>query len=144
MDVTHCNIMWHFDMFVTLKVFKLIGPSNDGQRQGRGTYLHVYKLTCKNKKQFFWGQDLWHLSWLGVLFEQLIVRLINPTINRSTYIVRTLFKQFWDCSKKRHFPNVHGKMSNFMCICPKKWFIVSHLVSFVYCPFEELVTSLIH
>jgi hypothetical protein len=26
-------------MFVTLKVFKLIGPSNDGRRQGRGTYL---------------------------------------------------------------------------------------------------------
>jgi hypothetical protein len=24
---------------VTLKVFKLIGPSNDGRRQGRGTYL---------------------------------------------------------------------------------------------------------
>jgi hypothetical protein len=31
--------MWHFDMFVTLKVFKLIGPSNDGRRHGRGTYL---------------------------------------------------------------------------------------------------------
>jgi hypothetical protein len=31
--------MWHFDMFVTLKVFKLIGPSNDSRRQGRGTYL---------------------------------------------------------------------------------------------------------
>jgi hypothetical protein len=29
-------------MFVTLKVFKLIGPSNDGRRHGRGTYLlHV-------------------------------------------------------------------------------------------------------
>jgi hypothetical protein len=26
-------------MFVTLKVFKLIGPSNDGQRHGRVTYL---------------------------------------------------------------------------------------------------------
>jgi hypothetical protein len=37
--VTHCEIMWHFDMFVTLKVFKLIGPSNDGRRHGRGTYL---------------------------------------------------------------------------------------------------------
>jgi hypothetical protein len=24
---------------VTLKVFKLIGPSNDGRRHGRGTYL---------------------------------------------------------------------------------------------------------
>jgi hypothetical protein len=31
--------MWHFDMFVTLKVFKLIGHSNDGRRHGRGTYL---------------------------------------------------------------------------------------------------------
>jgi hypothetical protein len=26
-------------MFVTLKVFKLIGPSNDVRRHGRGTYL---------------------------------------------------------------------------------------------------------
>jgi hypothetical protein len=26
-------------MFVTLKVFKLIGPSNDCRRHGRGTYL---------------------------------------------------------------------------------------------------------
>jgi hypothetical protein len=31
--------MWPFNMFVTLKVFKLIGPSNDGWRHGRGTYL---------------------------------------------------------------------------------------------------------
>jgi hypothetical protein len=29
-------------MFVTLKVFKLIGPSNDGQRHGRGTYLFLF------------------------------------------------------------------------------------------------------
>jgi hypothetical protein len=28
-------------MFVTLKVFKLIGPSNDGRRHGRGTYLFI-------------------------------------------------------------------------------------------------------
>jgi hypothetical protein len=28
-------------MFVTLKVFKLIGPSNDGRRHGRGTYLFL-------------------------------------------------------------------------------------------------------
>jgi hypothetical protein len=28
-------------MFVTLKVFKLIGPSNDGQRHGMGTYLLI-------------------------------------------------------------------------------------------------------
>jgi hypothetical protein len=28
-------------MFVTLKVFKLIGPSNDGRRHGRGTYLFM-------------------------------------------------------------------------------------------------------
>jgi hypothetical protein len=27
------------DMFVTSKFFKLIGPSNDGRRHGRGTYL---------------------------------------------------------------------------------------------------------
>jgi hypothetical protein len=28
-------------MFVTLKVFKLIGPSNDSRRHGRGTYLFL-------------------------------------------------------------------------------------------------------
>jgi hypothetical protein len=35
-------------MFVTLKVFKLIGPSNDGQRHGRGTYLfyNVFIYVC--------------------------------------------------------------------------------------------------
>jgi hypothetical protein len=31
-------------MFVTLKVFKLIGPSNDGRRHGRGTYLFRAEL----------------------------------------------------------------------------------------------------
>jgi hypothetical protein len=35
-------------MFVTLKVFKLIGPSNDGRRHGRGTFLFfVDALCCK-------------------------------------------------------------------------------------------------
>jgi hypothetical protein len=29
---------------VTLKVFKLIEPSNDGQRHGRGTYLLKLEL----------------------------------------------------------------------------------------------------
>jgi hypothetical protein len=37
--VTHCDTIWHFDMFVTLKVCKLIGPSNDSRRHVRGTYL---------------------------------------------------------------------------------------------------------
>jgi hypothetical protein len=32
-------------MFVTLKVVKLIGPSNDGRRHGRGTYL--FQSTCQ-------------------------------------------------------------------------------------------------
>jgi hypothetical protein len=40
-DVTHCDTMWYFDMFVTSKVFQLIGPSNDGRRHGRGTYLYI-------------------------------------------------------------------------------------------------------
>jgi hypothetical protein len=31
-------------MFVTLKVFKLIGPSNDGRRHGRGTYLFIEQI----------------------------------------------------------------------------------------------------
>jgi hypothetical protein len=30
-------------MFVKLKVFKLIGPSYDGRRHGRGTYLFSWK-----------------------------------------------------------------------------------------------------
>jgi hypothetical protein len=31
-------------MFVILKFFKLIGPSNDGRRHGRGTYLFIMTL----------------------------------------------------------------------------------------------------
>jgi hypothetical protein len=31
---------------VTLKVFKLIGPYNDGRRHGRGTYLFILDLAC--------------------------------------------------------------------------------------------------
>jgi hypothetical protein len=31
-DGTHCDIMGHFNMSVTPRVFKLIGPSNDGRR----------------------------------------------------------------------------------------------------------------
>jgi hypothetical protein len=38
-DVTHCHTIWQFDKYVTPKVFKFIGPSNDGRRHGRGTYL---------------------------------------------------------------------------------------------------------
>jgi hypothetical protein len=33
-------------MFVTLNVFKLIGPSNDGRRHGRGTYLFFLEAFC--------------------------------------------------------------------------------------------------
>jgi hypothetical protein len=43
-DDTHCDTMWHFDMFVILTIFKLIGPSNDGRRHGRGTYLFTSEL----------------------------------------------------------------------------------------------------
>jgi hypothetical protein len=38
-DVTHCDTMRHCYTSVTPKVFKFIGPSKDGQRHGRGTYL---------------------------------------------------------------------------------------------------------
>jgi hypothetical protein len=34
--------MWHNNTFVTQQVF--IGPSNDGRRHGRGTYLFIFKL----------------------------------------------------------------------------------------------------
>jgi hypothetical protein len=33
---------------VTLKVFKLIGPSNDGRRHGRGTYLFFQRMNLLN------------------------------------------------------------------------------------------------
>jgi hypothetical protein len=33
-------------MYVALKVFKLIGPSNDGRRHGRGTYLLGCTIVC--------------------------------------------------------------------------------------------------
>jgi hypothetical protein len=53
--------MWHFDMFVTLKVFKLIGPSNDGQRHGRGTYLFFNNTPSLFVGQIFICGD--RLSW---------------------------------------------------------------------------------
>jgi hypothetical protein len=43
---------------------------------------------------------------VGVLFEQLIVRLIGLNI------IRTLFEQFWDCSNKGHNKKLLSKMSN--------------------------------
>jgi hypothetical protein len=33
--------MWHYNSFVTPQVFQFIGPSNDGRRHGRGTYLFL-------------------------------------------------------------------------------------------------------
>jgi hypothetical protein len=36
--------MWHYNTFVTPQVFQFIGPSNDGRRHGRGTYLLVSNL----------------------------------------------------------------------------------------------------
>jgi hypothetical protein len=41
-----------------------------------------------------------------VLFEQLIVQLIG------LHIIRTLFKQFCDCSNNGHNKNLLSKMSN--------------------------------
>jgi hypothetical protein len=41
-------------MFVTLKVIKLIGPSNDGRRHGRGTYLLLKK--SEEKRRHFGSQ----------------------------------------------------------------------------------------
>jgi hypothetical protein len=42
-------------MFVTLKVFKLIGPSNDGRWHGRGTYLF---LLVDLNGNFIWNNVL--------------------------------------------------------------------------------------
>jgi hypothetical protein len=39
-------------MFVPLKVFKLIGPSNDGRRHGRGTYLLALELLFPHYNTF--------------------------------------------------------------------------------------------
>jgi hypothetical protein len=38
---------------VTLKVFKLIGPSNDGRRHGRGTYLFLSMLLSSDAEAYF-------------------------------------------------------------------------------------------
>jgi hypothetical protein len=42
-------------MFVTLKVFKLIGPSNGGRRYGRGTYLFSLYLVLLSVLDMFTG-----------------------------------------------------------------------------------------
>jgi hypothetical protein len=41
-------------MFVTLKVFKLMGPSNDGRRHGRGTYLFDLERGPTKSMLIFW------------------------------------------------------------------------------------------
>jgi hypothetical protein len=51
---------------------------------------------------------------LGVLFEQLIVRLIG------LHIARTLFEQFWDCSNNGYNKNLLIKMSNSYIYLSKK------------------------
>jgi hypothetical protein len=42
-EVTHCDTIFNFDKYVTPKVFKFSGPSNDGRRHGRGTYLFILR-----------------------------------------------------------------------------------------------------
>jgi hypothetical protein len=39
---TNCDTTQHCDTSVTPKVFKFIGPSKDGRRHGRGTYLSFH------------------------------------------------------------------------------------------------------
>jgi hypothetical protein len=60
-------------MFVTLKVFKLIGPSNDGRRHGRGTYLFIYDLfsnyELKNAMHWRVQRDVALLSFLHYLLH---------------------------------------------------------------------------
>jgi hypothetical protein len=46
-------------MFVTLKVFKLIGPSNDGRRHGRGTYLLLNEASYKRVGGSFFFAKAW-------------------------------------------------------------------------------------
>jgi hypothetical protein len=41
MTMREFDTMRHYDPFVTLNIFQLIGRSNDGRRQGRGTYLFL-------------------------------------------------------------------------------------------------------
>jgi hypothetical protein len=37
------DTIWHYSTFVRPQVFQFIGPSNDGRRHGRGTYLFLLK-----------------------------------------------------------------------------------------------------
>jgi predicted RNA-binding protein YlxR (DUF448 family) len=68
-------------MFVTLKVFKLIGPSNDGQRHGRGTYLFSKKenigfIARRNCSQ----STIWHNKYHMILSR--IIKYLEKTRNR--------------------------------------------------------------
>jgi hypothetical protein len=40
-QLNRCDTMWDCDTSMTLKVVQYIGPSNDGRRHGRGTYLFI-------------------------------------------------------------------------------------------------------
>jgi hypothetical protein len=62
-------------MFVTLKVFKLIGPSNDGRRHGRGTYLFFVKRinTVRWELELFpWGSGTEFIKQISGLYPDFI------------------------------------------------------------------------
>jgi hypothetical protein len=61
-------------MFVTLKVFKLIGPSNDSRSYARGTYLFpVYLQHTENSKKLFFS------AWIYVSCRCVPVLLQHPS-----------------------------------------------------------------
>jgi hypothetical protein len=56
---------WHLNTFVTPQVFQCIGPSNDGRRHGRGTYLFTLE----------WDRELanpreWDREWEQINFRE--------------------------------------------------------------------------
>jgi hypothetical protein len=63
-------------MFVTLKVFKLIGPSNEGRRHGRGTYLFLsIPVTESSARTFRYELSLKHS--IFVLFIHLFSGVVH-------------------------------------------------------------------
>jgi hypothetical protein len=69
-------------MFVTLKVFKLIGPSNDGRRHGRGTYLFLSQI----------GQNLFFKT----LFDRILLKERPSPFSSFCLLLQSLHA----CSRK--------------------------------------------
>jgi hypothetical protein len=129
--VTHCHIMEHFDMFVTLKVFKLIGPSNDGRRHGRGTYLFALELLFFTLESLFFTLESLFFTLDAAAWKKVI-----PAWKKVISAWKKYFFSSWPAWKKVDLAKTSFKWSycspcmfqinrlscwRSLAICPNTW-----------------------